>query len=125
MVAPSSQSERWLRIALRSAHIIAFSVYAGGIWYGADRVGAALFWAGMSGGALAAVSIARSPGWILELRGVATVVKIALIWIAAAWPAGQIPLLLIAIGLASVSSHMPGRYRYYSILSRGECGSGS
>ncbi len=118
MVAPSSQSERWLRIALRSAHIIAFSVYAGGIWYGADQVGAALFWSGASGGALAAVNIVRSPGWILELRGVATVVKIALIWVAAAWPAGQVALLVVAMGLASVSSHMPGRYRYYSIRPR-------
>ncbi len=124
MTAPPSQVERWLRIALRTAHICAFSVYAGGVWFGAEELGRALFWAAASGAALAAVNIGRAPVWIVELRGVATLLKSLLIALAAHWSAVRIPLLASAMVLASVASHMPGRYRYYSVWHRRRTGAG-
>jgi len=116
---------RPLRTTLRTAHLIAFGTLYGGHIYGlpAERLHAALFATVGSGAALMALEMYRTPLWLIQIRGLATVVKIilvasvALLWDVRVW------LLTAAIVVGSVSSHMPGRYRYYSILHRRAIGS--
>jgi predicted alpha/beta hydrolase len=116
---------RALRTTLRTAHLIAFGTLYGGHIYGlpAERLHTALFATVGSGAALMALEMYRTPLWLLQIRGLATVVKIvlvasvALLWDVRVW------LLTAAIVVGSVSSHMPGRYRYYSILHRRAIGS--
>ncbi len=60
--------------------------------------------------------IYRSPLWLVQVRGVATLVKIALVAGTAAWGKMQVEIFTLAIGIGAVTAHMPGRWRYHSLL---------
>lgn len=56
--------------------------------------------------------------WLFQGRGLMVVAKLALLLVMPfAWSA-RLPILLVVIVLASVGSHMPARFRYYSVLER-------
>ncbi len=117
-------SVRALRIVLRTAHLTAFGALYGGHVYGAaptDLHPALLATVG-TGLALIGMEAVRSPIWFVQIRGLATLLKIALtISIAVFWPY-RIAILTTVTVIGSVSSHMPGRFRYWSILHRGMAG---
>jgi len=70
----------------------------------------------VTGGAFAALECYHAPIWLVQLRGVATVVKLLLVaCVALRWEL-RVLLLTAAIAIGSVASHMPGRLRYFSIL---------
>ena len=69
-----------------------------------------------SGGAFAAFEIWRAPVWLLQLRGAVTFLKLLLLLCVGVFWEYRIPLLVFISVCAVVSSHMPGRYRYYSPL---------
>ncbi len=53
--------------------------------------------------------------WLFEGRALMVLVKLAvLLAIPFVWSA-RVPLLFLVIAIASVGSHMPGRFRYYSV----------
>lgn len=109
---------RPLRTTLRTAHLIAFGTLYGGHIYGItpDRLLPALLATVGSGAALMGLEMYRMPLWIVQMRGVATLAKIALIVAVPALWSFRIPLLTAAIVIGGVASHMPGKYRYYSIV---------
>jgi predicted alpha/beta hydrolase len=116
---------RPLRTTLRTAHLIAFGALYGGHIYGlpAERLHAAVFATVGTGAAFMALEMYRTPFWLVQIRGLATVAKIILVAsVAVLWDV-RVWLLTAAIIIGSVSSHMPGRYRYYSILHRRAIGS--
>jgi hypothetical protein len=54
--------------------------------------------------------------WIWQGRGLMVILKLVLlVAIPFAWPV-RMPILLTVIVLASVGSHMPARFRYYSVV---------
>jgi hypothetical protein len=109
---------RLLRTTLRTLHLIAFGALYGGHLYGVppDRLEAALVATVASGGAFMALEIFRAPIWLFQVRGVATLAKIGLLaTVAAVWEL-RIPLLTLVLIIGAVSSHMPGRWRYHSVL---------
>jgi len=111
---------RPLRTTLRTAHLIAFGTLYGGHVYGlpAERLWPALLATVGTGGALTGLEVYRLPLWLFQLRGVATLMKIVLVAaVAVCWPC-RVWLLTAAIIIGGVASHMPGRYRYYSIIHR-------
>ena len=103
--------ERAWRTALRTAHLIAFGALYGGQVYGAsaERLLPALVATVATGGALMGFEIYRSPLWLVQVRGVATLVKIALVAGTAAWGKMQVEIFTLAIGIGAVTAHMPGR----------------
>lgn len=109
---------RALRTTLRTAHLVAFGALYGGHIYGvpAERLWPALLATVATGGAFMSLEIYRTPLWLAQLRGVATLVKIALVAAVAIFWNVRVWLLTAAIIIAGVASHMPGRYRYYSVL---------
>lgn len=116
---------RAIRIALRTAHLAAFAALYGGHWHGvaAARLVPALVATVATGGCLMALEIYRAPVWPLQVRGVATLAKIGLVAaVGVAWNA-RLWLLTAAIVIGGVTSHMPGRFRYYSLLHRRVVGS--
>lgn len=116
---------RVTRTTLRTAHLAAFGALYGGHVYGveADRLLPALIATLASGGGLMALEIWRNPVWVMQIRGVATLVKIALVAsVALAWDA-RVGLLTCAIVIGGVVSHMPSQYRYWSIVHRRVVGS--
>jgi len=109
---------RPLRTTLRTAHLIAFGMLYGGHIYGipAERLHVALFATLGTGAAFMALEMYRTPLWLIQIRGLATIAKIILVAAVALFWDVRVWLLTAAIIVGSVSSHMPGRYRYYSIL---------
>ena len=109
---------RPLRTALRTAHLIAFGALYGGHVYGvpASRLWPALAGTVATGAAFMGLEMYRTPLWPVQVRGLATFVKIALVAAVGLWWELHIWLLTAAIIIGGIVSHMPGRFRYYSIL---------
>ena len=69
-----------------------------------------------SGAVFVALELHSSGVWLLQLKGWAVVLKALLL--IAAWLStdGALELLLVAVVIGGISSHMPGKYRYYAPL---------
>jgi hypothetical protein len=111
---------RAMRTTLRTAHLIAFGMLYGGHVYG---VPAGRLWPGLvatlaTGGTLMALEIYCTPLWLVQIRGLATLFKIALVAAVAVYWDVRVALLTLAIIVGGIVSHMPGRYRYYSVVHR-------
>jgi hypothetical protein len=109
---------RVLRTTLRTAHLMAFGALYGGHVYGAStqRLAPALLATVATGGLLMALEIYRTPVWVVQVRGFATLAKIGLVVGSSNAPGLAIPLLTLTVAIGAVSSHMPGRLRYHSLL---------
>ena len=111
---------RALRTIIRTTHLIAFGTLYGGHVYGvpaADLHPALLATVG-TGAAFMALELYRTPLWLVQVRGLATVLKILLVLAVSVFWDVRVYLLTAAIIVGSVASHMPGSYRYYSIVHR-------
>jgi hypothetical protein len=111
---------RAFNIALRTAHIAAMGVLLGGHAFDVtpERLKVSLWLAIVSGVALAGVESGLRPLWLHQGRGLMTVSKVALLCaVPFAWNY-RLPILLGVVVIASVGSHMPARFRYYSAVYR-------
>ena len=111
---------RTLNIALRTAHIGAMGILLGGHAFDVtpERLMVSLWLTIGTGVALAAIEAGPRLMWFHQGRGFMTMVKLALICsVPLAWDY-RLPILLAVIVLASVGSHMPSRYRHYSVVYR-------
>lgn len=111
---------RALRTLVRAAHLVAVAAFYGGHVHGvpADRLEPALLGVVCTGAAFSLLEMARAPVWLVQVRGAAVYTKVALMLGAATSPPLRIPLLTLALLIGAIVSHMPGRYRYYSLLHR-------
>lgn len=109
---------RALNIALRTAHIGVTGVLCGGHVFGipAGQLHVWLFWVILTGGLLTAVEAFPHVYWLYQGRGLFVLTKLLLLclipWL---WDC-RVAILAAVIVLASVGSHMPARFRYYSVL---------
>ncbi len=113
-------STRAWNIALRTAHLAASGVLLGGHAFDvpAERLLAALYLTAGTGIALAIVESGARLAWFHQGRGLLVLAKLALL-LAVPWCwSWRLGLLLAVVVLASVGSHMPARFRYYSVLYR-------
>ncbi len=109
---------RVIRTTLRTAHLLAFGTLYGGHVYNlpAQRLWPAMLATVASGGTLMALEIYRTPVWLGQVRGMATLVKIGLVAAVAVYWDQRLWLLTAAVIIGGVVSHLPGRYRYYSLI---------
>ena len=71
-----------------------------------------------SGVALAAIEAGVRLLWFHQVRGLMTMAKLALICsVPLAWDY-RLPILLAVVVVGSIGSHMPGRFRHYSVVYR-------
>ena len=107
-------------VGARTIHLAATGLVLGGHFFGADAA-ALLPWlhaAIASGAVMFAVELYSSIDWLTEVGGLAVVLKVALLClIPFAWSA-RVPILFAVVAVAGVGSHMPGKYRHYSIRHR-------
>lgn len=111
---------RALNIALRTAHIGAMGILVGGHAFDVtpERLKVSLWLTIGTGVALAAMEAGPRLLWFHQGSGLMTMAKLALICaVPLAWDY-RLPILLAVIVIASVGSHMPGRYRHYSVVYR-------
>jgi len=109
---------RWLRTSLRTLHLIAVGALYGGHLYAVDvtRLQPALFSVLLTGGLLVCFEAWQSRIWLVQVRGVATFVKLGLLAATGLTPGWTVALLTLAMLIGSISSHMPARWRYHSVL---------
>ncbi len=119
--ARSIPHARAWNIAARTSHIAVTSMLVGAHAFDVPPVRLhTLLWLTIATGSVLIVLEAYSVTfrWLYQGRGLMVLAKLALL-VAIPWAWSiRLPLLLIVIVLASVGSHMPARYRYYSVVDR-------
>jgi len=118
--ARSLPHARAWNITARTVHIAVTGILLGGHTFGvaADELRPVLWLVIASGSALTAIEAWPSLHWVHQGNGVMVLLKLLLLCLVPfAWSA-RVPILLAVVVLASVGSHMPGRYRHYSLLYR-------
>jgi hypothetical protein len=104
-------------IALRTAHLMAMAVLAGGAWLGvpAAELRGALWATVLSGLALVASEASHSRHWVYQGRGLFTLAHVGAAALASAWgPAA----LAAALAIGAVGSHLPKGLRAWSLRHR-------
>ena len=106
-----------MRISLRTAHLITMALLVGGVAGGAAPLELVFaFWGTVATGmAYVALELFNTGVWLFQLKGLAVMVKALLLAAAAAAPDSALAWLIAAIVIGGISSHMPGRFRYYSL----------
>jgi hypothetical protein len=120
---PAMLGARTWNIALRTAHIAAMGVLLGGHAFDVarDRLLLSLWLCIATGAALGILESGLSLVWFHQGRGLMTLAKLILLcavpflW---GYPGWRLAVLLAVVTLASVGSHMPARFRYYSVIYR-------
>ena len=109
---------RPINIALRTAHIGVTGIFFGGHAFDieAERLLIWLFLSIVTGGLLAAVEAYPSCRWFYQGRGVCVYCKLILLCLIPWMWSSRVVILCTVIVIASVGSHMPGRFRYYSFV---------
>jgi len=107
---------------LRAVHLAAFGILLGGHTFGveAERLLVSLYLTILSGLGLMALEIyAVGLYWLILGKGIMVLVKLGLLLLIPFFWEARVALLLLVVGIASVGSHMPARYRHYSLFHRG------
>ncbi len=109
---------RWLRTGLRTLHLIAVGALYGGHLYAVDvtRLQPALLSVLLTGGLLSCFEVWQARIWLVQVRGAATFFKLGVLAGAGLAPDLTVVLLTLALVIGSISSHMPSRWRYHSVL---------
>jgi hypothetical protein len=109
---------RWINIGLRTLHLVGVAGMGGGWLYGADpEAWQPYLWLVLATGlAMVVLELASTCLWLLQLRGLAVVVKLGLLALAAYLPEAMPWLLVAVIALSSVFAHAPADVRYFSPL---------
>jgi hypothetical protein len=124
-------SGRAWNIALRTAHIAAMGILLGGHAFNLppEKLLLSLWLTIGTGVGLGVIEAGPRLLWFHQGRGLMTLAKLGLLCaVPFLWDHWHLRLavLLVVVALASVGSHMPARFRYYSVILREvtHCGSG-
>ncbi len=63
-----------------------------------------------------ALELASTCAWLFMGKGVAVLLKLLLLAMIPLFWEHRVSILLVVVVIASVASHMPSRFRYYSFL---------
>ncbi len=120
----SSSHIRAIRTTFRTAHIAAFSILYGGLVFGIASERLAPAWSATlaTGIAFMALEISQFRYWPIQLRGATALIKVGLVCIAWVLRDWQVFISTLVLVIGSVSSHMPARFRYYSLVHRRSIG---
>ncbi|MDP6553077.1 MAG: hypothetical protein QGG71_00330 [Pirellulaceae bacterium] len=107
-------------MAFRTIHIGVTGILFGGHVFdvAAERLLIWLYLSIATGIGLIVIEAYPSCRWFYQGRGVAVLLKLVLLGIVPLLWDYRVAILSAVIIIASVGSHMPGRFRYYSLLHR-------
>jgi hypothetical protein len=107
-------------MAFRTIHIGVTGILFGGHVFdvAAERLLIWLYLSIATGIGLIVIEAYPSCRWFYQGRGVAVLFKLVLLGIVPLLWDYRVAILSAVIVIASVGSHMPGRFRYYSLLHR-------
>ena len=118
---------RAISIALRTLHLAAFGLLLGGHAFSveAERLLPYLYLTILSGIGLITTEVyTLGLYWFFLGKGLMVLAKLGLLLAVPFFWEQRVALLLVVVGIASVGSHMPARYRHYSVLHRRVIGPG-
>ena len=109
---------RALGVALRTAHLMSFGALLGGHLFAVDpaRLMPFLVATIASGLGLMALELVSTCAWLFMGKGVAVLLKLLVLLMVPVFWEYRVALLLLTVAMASVGSHMPARFRHYSLL---------
>jgi hypothetical protein len=112
--------QRVVNIAMRTAHLVTFGILVGGHVFDVEssRLFPFLLATIVTGAGLMVLELASTCAWLFMGKGAAIVLKLMLLLMVPLFWQHRVALMLAVVVLASASSHMPSRFRYYSFLSR-------
>lgn len=108
-----------VNIALRTAHLTVFGILVGGHVFDVEpsRLLPFLLATIVTGAGLMVLELASTCAWLFMGKGVAILLKLVLLLMVPLFWEHRVALVVAVVVLASVSSHMPSRFRYYCFLS--------
>lgn len=109
---------RFWSILFRTLHLVAISILVGGHFFGApaSRLLPFLYAAIVTGGSMAVLEAYPSFQFLHQGWGVLVLIKLALLCvIPLAWNY-RVPILITVLVIGSLGSHMPKRFRHYSLI---------
>ena len=109
---------RLYKVTLRTAHLMAISVLVGGHAFSApvSALKPLLYVAIATGAGMILLEAGPSLHFVFEGWGLLLLAKLALLCcIPFAWQQ-RFPILLAVVAIASIGSHLPARFRHYSLL---------
>jgi hypothetical protein len=117
---PLLRNARFWNILLRTAHLGAMGVLLGGHVFDVspEQLHAPLGWTAATGAALATLEAWGGATWFHQGRGLLTLAKLALLMLVPMFWTQRLAILAAVVLLAGVGSHMPARFRYYSVVYR-------
>ena len=110
---------RLCKVVLRTGHLMATSVLVGG--YAFDVPAARLLpWLSAIATGVAMIFYEAYPnlGFVFEGWGLMLLAKLGLLCAMGLVGRRRLPILLAVVALAAIGSHMPRRWRHYSLLHR-------
>jgi len=115
----SSNTRAW-NIAMRTAHIATMGILLGGHAFDVPKADleTSHWWCIGTGLALLALETGLQLTWFHQGRGLMVLAKMVLIGCVPFFWDYRLPILLAVVVIASAGSHMPARFRYYSVLRR-------
>lgn len=116
-VRPLLHPRAW-NIAFRTVHIAVTGILLGGHAFDVaeERLRTVLYLCILTGVCLTAIEAYPAWRWFYQGRGVMVLVKLALLCSVPVLWEFRVPILLAVLAVASVGSHMPSRFRYYSFV---------
>ena len=112
---------RGLRTALRTLHILAGGTLVGGLIFDQPEVVLSPWvWGTVASGMLLLmIDLHASLAVLCEVRGLVVLLKLGLMAAVSVFWDARLPLLIVALVIGAVSSHMPGEYRHRVLFLRG------
>ena len=113
-------TKRWTKISLRTLHLLAVAGVGGGVLFGLDKdLWINYWWLAMASGILMIlIDWISNPVWIIQIRGLVIILKLALLLLLGYNTNWDGMLLMSIIIISAVISHAPGSVRYYSLYHR-------
>lgn len=112
------RGERWVNIVLRSLHLVGVAGIGGGFLFDLDPGAWQGYWLVTlaTGVVLALIHVWCTAAWLLELKGLAIVIKTMMLSVAVALPAVRAELFIAIVILSGLIAHAPARVRAYRWL---------
>lgn len=112
--------QRWIKMIARAAHVACAGIYLGALVFNVDPVtrGPWYLAAILSGLSMFALDLYESGGFLLQLRGLVTIIKLVLLAFLPTFGTTGVWIVAAVVFGSVISSHAPASFRYYLIWGR-------
>ncbi len=118
--------QRWVKMIARSAHVILAGIYLGALVFHVEPAtrGPWFLAAMLSGFLIVCLDLYESGGFLLQLRGLVTAVKLVLLALVPTFGAAGVWVVVGVAFFSVISSHASADFRYFLVWGRGRIKAG-